>query len=318
MSNKKIKVVVIGGGNGTALVIDALKKYHDKYDLSAVVAVSDSGGSSGRLRREFKTLPPGDILRVVLASSQYNYEDLRRIFYQIRFTNCGNLSGHNLGNLFLTLGTNYCGDFVKTIAALSQSVGALAAVYPSALAEHNLMAKLDNDKVVRGEDKIDNPGYNRAWKIKKVWITPAVRAYAPALWVIKRADYIIFAPGSLYTSVTAALLPVGVKNALKKSQARFIYIGAAYRTNGETGPEYFSEFLNQLEKYLPRPVDLALYDKFKFTPARKRYYRQKAWACPEFDKNNIKGRKIIVADYESSPGGVFTPKLGQLLKKIIV
>jgi uncharacterized cofD-like protein len=99
----KKKVVVIGGGNGSAVCLEGLKTYTDRFDISAIISMSDSGGSSGILRREFATLPPGDIMRAILSLSKYDYQSLRKIFYQPRFKQVGKLNSHNLGNLFLTL-----------------------------------------------------------------------------------------------------------------------------------------------------------------------------------------------------------------------
>ena len=115
MSKKKI--AVIGGGNGSAIVLGGLKNYADKFDISAVISMSDSGGSSGRLRKELKTLPPGDIMRAVLSlSSKYDFSMLRKIFYSPRFKGLGKkLEGHNLGNLFLVLTAKYSGDFLKAL-----------------------------------------------------------------------------------------------------------------------------------------------------------------------------------------------------------
>ncbi len=111
----KKRILVIGGGNGSAISLVALKQNLKIFDLSAVISMSDSGGSSGRLRRQFKTLPPGDIMRAVLALSKYDYASLRKIFYQPRFSGTGKLDSHNLGNLFLTLTAQYCGDFLKAL-----------------------------------------------------------------------------------------------------------------------------------------------------------------------------------------------------------
>ena len=108
---KKVKkIVVLGGGNGSAISINALKNLGDNVQISAVVSTSDSGGSSGVLRKEFKTLPPGDVMRAVLAMSPYNYDILKKMFYRNRFSGCGKLDNHNLGNLFLVLAEKYGSD----------------------------------------------------------------------------------------------------------------------------------------------------------------------------------------------------------------
>ena len=119
----KKKIVVIGGGNGSSICLEGLKKYANKFDISAIISMSDSGGSSGKLRKEFNTLPPGDIMRAVLSLSKFDYKILRQIFYKPRFTNAGKLNTHNLGNLFLTLMSQYSGNFLYALEALSQSVG---------------------------------------------------------------------------------------------------------------------------------------------------------------------------------------------------
>jgi uncharacterized cofD-like protein len=111
-------------------------------DISAVISMSDSGGSSGKLRKKFNTLPPGDIMRAVLALSKYDYESLRKIFYQPRFKNAGVLNSHNLGNLFLTLTSQFSGNFLYALEALSQSMETQGAVYPVTLANTDLVAEL--------------------------------------------------------------------------------------------------------------------------------------------------------------------------------
>ena len=225
----KKKIVVIGGGNGSAVSLVALKQNIELFDITAVISMSDSGGSSGKLRKKFNTLPPGDILRAVLALSKYDYLMLKNIFYQPRFTNCGKLDTHNLGNLFLTLTSDYCGDFMSALEALSQSVLASGKVFPVSLSPTNLVAKLDNGNIIQTEEFIDNPSYNRGLKIEKVWLEPEVEIFPQAQNAIEQAEYLVISPGSLYTSLISTLLPKGVKEAIKKSKAKIIYIsGNAY------------------------------------------------------------------------------------------
>ena len=213
----KLKVVVIGGGNGSSITTQALKQNIKLFDFSTVVTMSDSGGSSGRLREEFKTLPPGDILRAVLAMSVYDYEILRKIFNKTRFNSVGKLDGHNLGNLFLVLAEQYGGEYIQVIRALEQAVEAVGRVYPVSLDKTDLVVELDNGKIVKKEGTIDRPDYNKNLKIKRAWLEPEAKIYEEAGRVIKKADYIIIGPGSLYCSIVATLLPVGIKKAIEKS-----------------------------------------------------------------------------------------------------
>jgi uncharacterized cofD-like protein len=316
--NKK-KIVVIGGGNGSAICLEGLKKYADKFDISAIISMSDSGGSSGKLRKEFNTLPPGDIMRAILSLSKYDYQTLRQIFYKPRFKNVGKLNSHNLGNLFLTLTSQYGGNFLFALEILSQSVEAMGKVYPATLENSNLMAELENGDIIRTEAFIDSPRYNRGLKIKKVWLEPNCHAYVEAQKAIESAVCVVLSPGSLYTSLIAALLPNGIKDAIEKNaKAKIIYVaGSAYRLDGETGPEKLSGFVSQMEKYLPRGIDLTIHNNHKLTKKQKEIYKEKRWGVFEFDKNNLKDKKVISLDLEADDGGLSPKKVAAILRKYI-
>lgn len=318
MKIKKKKIVVVGGGNGSAISIRALKQYADIFDISAVISMSDSGGSSGRLREEFKTLPPGDILRAVLAMSKYDYKILKQIFYINRFAGVGKLDNHNLGNLFIILSEKYGGDFIQAIRALEQSVEAIGHVFPATLNKTDLIAELSNGKIVRQEAKIDRPNYDKNLKIKKVWLEPDGKIDSNAKQAIDRADAIILGPGSLYCSIVAALLPVGIKEAIAGSKAKLIYIaGNAYETNGETGPEKLSDFVVELQKYLPRRIDAVVFNDIKLSKKQRQLYKERKWAQIEKDSKNLSGYKLIGADFMDKEGLLDSEKLGIILKKII-
>ncbi len=321
-------VVVIGGGNGSAICLEALKKYADSWNIFSVVSMADSGGSSGKLRKELKTLPPGDVLRAVLSLSKYDYQSLKKIFYQPRFSSVGKLNSHNVGNLFLTLAAQFSGNFIYALDALSQSVEAQGKVFPVTLENTNLVAELENGKIIRTEEFIDNPKYNRGWKIKRVWLEPSCHAYTKAVQAIVKSDTIIIGSGSLYTSIVATLLPGGIKEAIKKSKAKIIYLaGSAYRLNGETGPEKLSEMIVQLEKYLPRSIDIVIHNNHKLNTKQKRVYQENGWGVFAFDKENFppkadqpraeKSPKVISLNFERAEGGLDPKKLSPIFKKYI-
>ncbi len=315
----KKKIVVIGGGNGSAISIVSLKQNLDLFDISAVISMSDSGGSSGRLRQEFNTLPSGDIMRAVLAMSKYDFPLLKQIFYRNRFSGVDKLDGHNLGNLFLTLSAQYGGDFVSAVRALEQSVEAVGRVYPTTLDQTDLCAELENGQIIKTEAVIDKPNYDKSLKIKKVWLEPAGAIYPEAQKALLDADYILFGPGSLYTSIIATILPAGVKEAIMKSKAKLIYaIGGAYIKDGETGPTAVSEVVHALEKYLPRSLDLVVFNNAKLSNVRQEIYEKRGWALIMDDMSNQKGMNIIKMDYEKNDGGLCSIKLGKILKSILV
>ncbi len=318
MITKKKKIVVIGGGNGSAISICALKQYTDIFDISAVVSMSDSGGSSGRLRREFKTLPPGDIMRAVLAMSKHDYKILKAIFHGQRFSGLGKLDGHNVGNLFIVLSEKYGGDFVRTIRALEQAVGAVGMVYPATIDKTDMAIELNNGKIIKTDEKISHPSYDRKYKIAKFWLEPKGKIYPPAKKMIENADYIVFGPGSLYTSIIAVLAVGGIKEAIKNSKAKLIYsAGDAYHTDGETCPEELSGLVNDLEKYLPRKFDAIVYNSAKLDSRQKLKYKQKNWAVFAKDVENLSEYKLFGADFERKEGGLHSIKLGKILKKVI-
>lgn len=312
------RVVVIGGGNGSALCLEALKKQINIFELSAVVSMSDSGGSSGRLRKELGTLPPGDIMRAILSLSKYDYKMLREVFYKPRFSKLGKLDTHNLGNLFLVLTSKFCGNFLHALDALAHSVKAVGKVYPVTLESVDLEAELSNGDIIHTEFFIDNPEYNRGWKIKRVWLYPDCKAYKKAVEAIKQANYIVLSPGSLYTSLIATLLPRGIKKAIFESKAKLIYVaGNAYRLDGETGPERLSELVFQLERYLPRKIDIILHNNHKPDKKQKMFYKNHKWGVLEFDLKNLSGRNVKSLDFEDEEGGSSPEKLSTILQKII-
>lgn len=314
----KKKVVVIGGGNGSAASLRALKRYPDIFDLSAVISTADSGGSSGRLRAELGVLPPGDILRNILAlSSKYPYSVLKSIFYEHRFTGLDKLDGHNIGNLLLVLTAQYAGDFVAAMRALEQTLGCVGEVYPSTLQNANLIAELENGDTIRTEAEIDRPSYDRAIKIRRVRLDTEAKIYAEAATMIEEADYIVFGPGSLFCSIIATILPQGFKNAFFNSKAKFVYVaGNKFEMIGETGPTVLSKFVWTLEEYLPRKIDKVIFNANEMNELQKEHYIKNNWGTIEFDKDHLDN--IVAVDFEKDKGGLDVIKLGEIFVRELI
>lgn len=318
---KKKKVVFMGGGNGGAITLQALKHYADVFDIAAVISTSDSGGSSGRLRKELGTLPPGDILRATLSlSGKYDYKMLRQIFYKVRFENVGKLSGHNIGNMFLITSTKYGGDFVESIRALEQAVEALGHVHPVSLGDIHLCVELSNGDHVKTEAEIDEPRYERKHRIKKAWLEPNETVYSEARQVIEEADCIILGPGSLYTSIIATLLVQGVKEAITRSKAQLLFVPPQfYEITKETGPQSLSEMVREIENYLPRPLDLIIYDSFVPDEQKaKEYLENLGWIAMKKDAENVKNRKCLSYDLIENGSGMSPEKLKNVFKEILI
>jgi uncharacterized cofD-like protein len=315
MHNKK-NVVIISGGNGSAISINACKTFLHDINLSAVIPMSDSGGSTGRLRREFDVLPVGDIMRAVVAMSKYDAQLLKQIFYRTRFDNVGKLDKHNLGNIFLVLAQQYDGDFLHSLTALHQAVAAVGTVHPVSLDISDLAVEYTNGETVVGEHKIDRPE-KRDTRIARAWLEPKPPLYGEAKRATEEADVIIFGPGSLYCSIIPSLLVGDMQEILRTSKAKFIYVvGNAYELNGEAGPGKLSEFISELENYLPRKLDAVVYNNHKLSSEEEKRYEEKKWGYIESDQENVTDRLIISDDFERQCR-LDPEKLGNILEKII-
>src|SRR6266404_3595541 len=216
------RVVAIGGGTGLSMLLRGLKHYlarrrqetdrHPIGDLAAIVTVTDDGGSSGRLRREYRVLPPGDIRNCMVALSQD--EALLGRLFQYRFHSGRGLRGHSFGNLFLTALTHVTGDFAEAVKVSGEVLAIRGRIFPSTLSNVHLVATLENGRTVHGETRITA---SRA-PIKKIKLSSRrVRALPLAIEAIKQADLILLGPGSLYTSILPNLLIPEIAGAIAKS-----------------------------------------------------------------------------------------------------
>lgn len=316
---KKRNVVVVGGGNGTAISLLALKPHTEKYNISAITSMMDSGGSSGKLRTELGVLPTGDILRGILALSKYDYATLRSIFYENRFESTEKLNGHNLGNIFLALAGQYGKSLPDAIKALQQSLQCDGDIFPVTLDNVQLMAELADGTRMLGEAGIDRPPVASA-TIKKVWLEPDATIYEPAKQAILDADYIVLGPGSLFTSIVPNLLTTGFAEAILESKAKLVYVlGIAYESDGEKGPTTMSDFVTTLEKYLPRKIDMVVYNTHVLSDEQKKYYVSRQWAESARDIEKIAdGHTLIGHDFEKERGGLSHERLAEVFEKCLV
>jgi len=303
--------------------VNALKRFISDISLSVIVGMSDSGGSStGKLRKELGVLPPGDIVRAILSVSKYDYYFLKQIFYKNRFFDSGKLTNHNIGNLFLTFTAQYS-DFMIAVRAFEQALEAVAKVYPTTLEKCNLVAELENGDIIFGEADIDEPKYDKKLKIKKIWLEKENEKESPVIYLgakeaLKKADYIFFGPGDLYTSVIATILPQGFSETLKKSKAKLIYVfGNAFHIEGETGPTTFSEAVLTLEKYIGRKLDAVIYNNHVLNNKEIEKYLERGWGLIKYDKENLPEHNIVECDYERVGGGLCPDKLSVSLKEIM-
>ena len=234
-----VRIVAIGGGTGLSTLLRGLKthaaphqqrnSHHPIGDLAAVVTVTDDGGSSGRLRREYSVLPPGDLRNCMVALSED--EALLGRLFQYRFHSGAGLRGHSFGNLFLTALSHVTGDFTRAVRVSSEVLAIRGRIFPSTNQLVSLEATLENGKVIAGETHI---GATRA-RIRRVHLVPRkVKPLPEVLEAIAAADLILLGPGSLFTSIIPNLLVSGVAEAIEKSRATRVYIANLMTQPGET------------------------------------------------------------------------------------
>jgi uncharacterized cofD-like protein len=225
--NRGPKIVAIGGGTGLSTLLRGLKLY--SANLTAIVTVADDGGSSGRLRRDFGVLPPGDIRNCIAALA--DEEKLLTELFQYRFEAGDGLMGHSFGNLFLTAMSEITGDLERAVAASSKVLAIRGRVLPATLSDVSLWAKLADGRTIKGESNIGGSD----GQIVEIGCSPANPPALPAaIAAIQEADYIIMGPGSLYTSVISNLLVPEIAQAIAARQVPRIYVCNIMTQPGET------------------------------------------------------------------------------------
>jgi len=216
---RPLRIVAIGGGTGLSTLLLGLKPFTvarpgaPLVDITAIVTVTDDGGSSGRLRRELKVLPPGDIRNCMVALSED--EALLSRLFQYRFSGGGGLKGHSFGNLFLTALTHITGDFAQAVKVSSEVLAIAGRIYPSTATNVALSARLADGSTVHGETRISR---SRS-RICSIALTRKCSPLAETLDALAAADVITFGPGSLFTSVVPNLLVDRIPRAIAESPA---------------------------------------------------------------------------------------------------
>lgn len=246
-----MKVVAIGGGTGLSSLLRGIKKFVPEYiqTLSAIVTVSDNGGSTGILRRELNIPAPGDVRNCITALAED--EDILTKVMQYRFEEGEGLKGHSFGNLFLTVLTKITGDFLDAVEITSKILNIKGEIIPSTDEMVNLVAKFSDGQIVKGEVEITEYGRKLIAKIEDIWLEPSeVRAPQKAIDRILDSDIIIIGPGSLFTSIVPNFLIEDIKNAVLQSDAFKVYICNVMTQFGETDGFTASDHVKVINKVL--------------------------------------------------------------------
>lgn len=318
------QVVTLGGGSGQFVLLSALRDI-DVLDPCAVVSMTDSGGSTGKLRDELGILPPGDILKCLVALSPHR--DIARKLLLTRFNQSQRLAGHNAGNMLLTMLGQYAGSFAEGVQAMAEILDVHGRILPVTTDRATLVAELTNGERVFGERAIDVPRSTRREKIQSVYLVPHhsdnVSAYPPVLDAITNADAIIMGPGDLYTSLVPNLLVPGIKEAIADSSARLVFVCNIMTKFGETDGFCVEDFLDVVEHYCGRRIDILVCNDVRpSAPTLQRYLDYHSALVSLRDRPALARRvKLLSHDLLEERGGVIrhsAPKLSELLSTRLI
>jgi len=270
MPEHTFNITVIGGGSGTFNVLYGLKTYHDdslteKKNLAAIIAMTDSGGTTGQIRDKYGVLPPWDLRRGIAALARDTWL-VRQLFeYKFHWEE-GVIGGNKMWNILLTALADITGDFEKWLDEMCKMFDVHGKVIPVTLEDVQLWVHMEDGTEVIGEKNIDisdkNPwekNHNANQNIKNAFLVGWEWNLNPrAKDAIMHSDLIVIGPGDFYTSVIPNLLSKGMKEALKKSSAKIVYVVNIMADRGETTHYELTDFIENIEKYAGPVVDYVL------------------------------------------------------------
>jgi uncharacterized cofD-like protein len=307
-----VRVVALGGGTGLSMVLRGLKEHIPERgkrkpkqpisDLTAVVTVTDDGGSSGRLRREYRVLPPGDIRNCLVALSEDEHQ-LANLF-QYRFPAGRGLAGHSFGNLFLTALTNSTGDFAKAVQVSAQVLAVRGRIFPSTAQNVTLEAELEDGTIVAGETNVSRSRK----RIRRVRLVPRrVRPLPEVLAALREADLILIGPGSLYTSILPNLLVEDMTEVIAHSRATRVYIANLMTQPGETERYSIADHVRAIYEHTrPGLFDFAAINRTNVSQRLLRRYRAQGAepVDPSFNELDKMRLSYVTGDFLQQDGVV--------------
>ena len=282
------RVVTVGGGTGSFTLLSELKKVATR--LWAIVAMTDSGGSSRRLMDEFgRPLPLGDLRQALVAMSRSS--KLWNEIFTYRFPTAagGTMGGHSLGNLILhALQDQNEGDLMGALEDAEELLNAAGHVVPVTIGKATLCAELTDGTIVRGETTIDHAEGRTVLPISRLFLEGDARATSRARKALERAEKVLIGPGDLYTSILPCLIVDGVCDAIRLTDGEVIYICNVMTKHGETDNYKASDFVREINRYLGRRVDTVVVNTGEMPRDLAQRYEEQG-SCPvEPDLDNVR------------------------------
>lgn len=323
MGKNKKKVVTIGGGTGQFTLLSGLRDLSD-LDITAVVSMMDSGGSTGRLRDEYGVLPPGDVLKCILALSPYR--DFARNIFLRRFLRDRRLKGHTAGNMLLTMLSQYTGSFPSGIKALAEILESRGSILPVTVDRATLVAELTDGSRIFGESAIDRPESTQRESIRDVYLVPhhgdSISVHPPVIDAIYAADVLVIGPGDLFTSIIPNFIVPGVTEAIQKTKAHVIYVLNIMTKYGETHEFKAIDFVEKVEANIHRRIHSMIYNTLSPGPELLEKYREERSEPVRVSPNAVywKDYDIYGADMLNTSGNVIrhdSNKLADMIRDIL-
>jgi len=285
----------------TKALLPGLK--YKNVNLTVVSAVLDSGGSSGKLRKEYDIISPGDVRRAFLALTALSEEDKEIIDFRFPV---GELAEHNLGNLFFVAMYLKKGGYKSLFEKMNSMLVQEHRILPSTLHKADLVAVLENGQEIVGESNIDVPKHDTNLKIVKLFLRPETKACPQTVKRIGRADMVVIGPGDIYSSLMQVLLVDGTSEAIRASKAKKVYVCNLMTKNGESNGFKVEDFVHKVEDCLKCPLDYVIFNTNIPDRGRIEEYRKTHPQFLEMVKFEglIEGKKYVGLDLLIEEGDV--------------
>lgn len=301
---KKTKIVTIGGGTGTFVVLSGLKAY-ENLELTAVISSADDGGSNKKFRDEFGLIPPSDFRQCLVAlsddSNEGNHIDLLRKLFMYRFEKGEGMIGQTFGNMFIAALTDILGSQTKAIEEIGKVLNIKGKILPITLQNIRLVARYEDGITVFGEHLIDEPENIKIFGQRIVSLSTDVKAsvYSHSQKAIEEAEYIILGPGDLYTSTLANIVVGDMSDILKQYKGKLVYVMNLMTKKGQTDNFTAKDHVDELFNYIGRFPDFVLINSGSIKDSVLEWYEKSGEVLV---KDNLNGEccKIIRADVISN------------------
>lgn len=288
------KIVTIGGGTGSFMLLSGLREY--PVEITAIVSMADDGGSTGVLRDELGVLPPGDVRQCLVALS-HSSQQMRELM-NYRFEE-GGLKGHSFGNLFLSALEKVTGDFSEGVHEAAQILNVKGEVVPVTSTDTALEVVLSDGTILEGEHDINTSKKLGKVGIKRAMLCPKAKANPRAIEKILEADMIVIGPGNHFCSIIPNLLVEGISEAISKSKAIVVYNGNLVNKRGHTDGYKLHDYVDEINRYLGgERINFVTFNKKRPKEELLERYRKEDSELVVLDETKTKkSYRIVASDF---------------------